>query len=653
MNKPTPGDNASKVSVVPKDDFDVGLADDPFGQQQFREGSKGLLKKRIQTARLDGRLNISALGLKDIPDEVLSMYELETNDGSWAECVDLTRFAAAGNEIEIIPDHVFPDTAPQTYMDDEDAVGNQFGGLEMLDLHANLLKALPIGLRRLENLTSLNVADNKLGNEAVAMISRIKPLRDLKLSNNGLTGALAVEIAELVNLESLDLQHNAITSLPDELQSLSRLRTLNLNENRVSRMPSKVLQQLPLSEIFLAKNKLTGSFCDAEVTSLPHLQVLDVTGNSLDKLTSTEGLLLPALHQLSINYNRIAVLPDMSTWTSLRTLAAEDNLFESIPSGFTTLSSLRNVDFRGNSIRILDEQIGNMDELDIFRISGNPLRERKFAGMTTEDLKRALRARLAPVEPVPISDFTSTDGTFLSPPTSPFAFTRPKSADWLVGSGGVLDRSNLKSNSLNPVAASQVAANHQIVTLELHHNMLKEIPSSIGFFSATLVTLNISHNMLNSDTFFSEELELPELKELNISCNTIDSLQPLIERLQAPKLIKLDISFNRLSSLPVLKPHFQNLVTLFASNNAIRELSSEAVRGLTTLDCSSNEINSLNPRIGLLGGPGGLQRLDVSGNRFRVPKYTVLEKGTEATLAWLKDRVPANELPPQGSGDDE
>jgi Leucine-rich repeat (LRR) protein len=137
---------------------------------------------------------------------------------------------------------------------------------------------------------------------------------------------------------------------------------------------------------------------------------------------------------------------------------------------------------------------------------------------------------------------------------------------------------------------------------------------------------------------------LPTLKELNLSSNTFNSLQSLIQHLKAPQLEKLDISFNRLTSLPVLRTHFPSLVNLFASHNTIRELSPESVKGLRILDCSSNDINSLNARIGLLGGPGGLQRLDVSGNRFRVPKYTILEKGTEATLAWLRDRIPAGEL---------
>lgn len=146
---------------------------------------------------------------------------------------------------------------------------------------------------------------------------------------------------------------------------------------------------------------------------------------------------------------------------------------------------------------------------------------------------------------------------------------------------------------------------------------------------------------MTSDTFLVDDLELPALKDLNISSNTFNSLAPLLSRLVAPNLEKLDVSFNRLINLPPLTPHFPKLTTLLASNNTIRELSPETVKGLRVLDCSSNEISSLNARIGLLGGAGGLERLEVKGNRFRVPKYTILEKGTEATLAWLRDRIPA------------
>lgn len=149
--------DGSESPVIPADTFDFGLSDDPFNQQIKTNGSNALLRKRVSAARTDGRLNIAAMGLKEIPEEVLNMYNLESigaQDGSWAESVDLTRFVAADNDLEFISDDVFPDIDPRENANDE---GNQFGGLETLDLHGNILTTLPLGLRRLELLTSLNL----------------------------------------------------------------------------------------------------------------------------------------------------------------------------------------------------------------------------------------------------------------------------------------------------------------------------------------------------------------------------------------------------------------------------------------------------------------------------------------------------------------
>lgn len=152
--------NYDEVPVVPTASFNFGLSDDPFNQRVDPNASKGLLRKRIAAARTDGRLNIAAMGLKEIPGEVMTMYNLDTlgdQGGSWAEAVDLTRFIAADNEFEMLDDNIFPDVDPREAMDDDEYTGNQFGGLETLDLHGNLLKEIPMGLRRLELLTSLNL----------------------------------------------------------------------------------------------------------------------------------------------------------------------------------------------------------------------------------------------------------------------------------------------------------------------------------------------------------------------------------------------------------------------------------------------------------------------------------------------------------------
>ena len=144
---------SSDATVIPAGTFDFGLADDPFNQQVRQDGAKGLLRKRIDAARTDGRLNIAAMGLYNLDS-------ISSQGGAWAESVDLTRFIAAGNELELLSDDMFPDVDPRESADDEDAKGNQFGGLETLDLHGNVLIALPLGLRRLELLTTLNLVSN-------------------------------------------------------------------------------------------------------------------------------------------------------------------------------------------------------------------------------------------------------------------------------------------------------------------------------------------------------------------------------------------------------------------------------------------------------------------------------------------------------------
>jgi hypothetical protein len=136
--------------------FDFGLDDDPFNQRS--KGGKSVLRRRIDSARSDGRLNIAAMGLKEIPDNVLSMYIYDPNDTkvAWGEVVDLSTILAADNELEILPDSMFPDVSVEDMIDSDEA-GPQFGGVQSIDFHGNMLRELPVGLRRLTQLSKLNL----------------------------------------------------------------------------------------------------------------------------------------------------------------------------------------------------------------------------------------------------------------------------------------------------------------------------------------------------------------------------------------------------------------------------------------------------------------------------------------------------------------
>jgi hypothetical protein len=134
-------------------DFELG---DPFNQ--VAKGSKSVLRKRIDGARGNGRLNIAAMSLNEIPEAVLHMYKYDPNDTTiaWGEIVDLTSIIAADNELEVLPDVMFPDVDAEA-MEDSDEGGPQFGGVQNIDLHGNILRELPLGLKRLTQLSRLNL----------------------------------------------------------------------------------------------------------------------------------------------------------------------------------------------------------------------------------------------------------------------------------------------------------------------------------------------------------------------------------------------------------------------------------------------------------------------------------------------------------------
>ncbi|KAL1838211.1 hypothetical protein VTJ49DRAFT_2938 [Mycothermus thermophilus] len=703
-------------------DFD--LSTDPFNQRRDDKSLSKVLKSRLETARTSGRLNIAALGLKEIPSEVLNMYNLEyigDSGGAWAESVDLTRFVAADNELEMISDAVFPDVDPQELAEDEDSQGNIFAGLETLDLHGNILVSLPMGLRRLSLLTSLNLSLNRLSNNCLEVICQVTSLKDLKLGGNLLFGPLDPCLARLENLEILDLHGNNLSSIPPDFAQLSRLRILNISENGFEELPFDTLAGLPLTELIARKNQLQGTLIQDGVDGLPKLQMLDVSCNQLAHLCSPGKLVsMPALNQLCVSVNRLQALPDLSGCVSLVTLAADENNINAIPDGFTKLEHLRSADFSSNDIRVVPNEIGLMEKLANLRLSGNPLREKKISSMSTEEIKTMLAQRLEPADepeqpcnisqPEPASQaehfptpeensipFTTTTtgpstqpsnpaaanddnddadddhsdlDTFATPPTSAPASptagrSRSQTATWPVKPGGVLDRSNTESSSLHPVICSKLATSHRISEIQLHHNLFTTLPESLTFFAETLTALSLAHCQLVGETYLVETLDLPALQELNLNHNHISGLGPLVGRLKAPRLEKLDVSFNRLSSLPngasnntqKLRDAFPALSVLLASNNHLVDLEPEAIAGLRVVDVENNDIAHLNPRIGLLGaegpasssgllGPGGalLERLEVRGNRFRVPRWNVLERGTEATLRWLRGRVPLAEL---------
>lgn len=611
--------------------FDFGIDQDPFNQRP--KGNVSLIRKRVDAARLDGRLNIAAMGLSEIPEVILKMYDFDSSDSTiaWGEVVDLMVLIAADNELEVIPDEMFPNVDIDASLENDDVRGSQFAGVQVLDFHGNILREIPRGLGRLEQITKLNLARNQLTNDSLDVISQISSLRDLNLSQNALQGRLPESIRNLKRLEVLNLQENKLTSLPDEIEELANLRVLMVSNNQLKTLPSNLFTEVRLVELLASNNALSGSLFPHFVENLPHLIILHIASNSLTSLCEAASISMPMLRTINMASNQIRALPDLSSWTSLVTLLARENKLSELPDGFTALPELRNADFTANDLVKLDERISLMEKLENFTVAANPLRDRKFLTMNTEDIKKSLQSRMAPSDLG--SSFADAEPNGDEVQASDLVLGR---SDWILKPSGTLDLSSGDLSELDEDKLTAFVENNEVRQIYLNQNNFSTLPPILSYVSR-LTVLDLSKN--NIIQALTSPVKLPNLRELRLAGNKILSLDPLIVFLSAPNLQHLDVSNNRISgTLPVLRQVFPDLMLFMASDNAIAEISAESLSGLKVANLSNNEIGRLPPEIGLLAGT--LTSLEVEGNTFRVPNFHVLRKGTEAVLTWLRAKIP-------------
>ncbi|KAK2865251.1 hypothetical protein FQN49_003756 [Arthroderma sp. PD_2] len=623
---------------------------DPFDQLPEMEPTGAALQSRTAAARKSGHLNISAMGLTAIPDEVMTMYSFDPNSNDvWYENVDLVKLMAADNELTSLPDEVFPDIDVTQINPDEAAPNAQFAGLEHIDLHGNKLSCLPPGLKRLQRLRTLNLSKNKLDDmEALGVVFGIENLTELKLAENNLSGMMSADIGRLVKLEVLDLHGNNLTGLPDSIAELTGLRILNVSENKLPSLPLLAMKDLPLTELNVWKNRLNGHFFPKAFKRHDTLQILNVATNNLEELSVEDSVELPNLQQMFVEQNCLKTLPNISSWKSLLTIIATENSITAFPEGLTDLQNTKHLDFTGNDIRLIDENIGSMESLVTLRIANNPLRERKLLAMDTEELKRELNSRREVKERSPDEEEGSVQTEFTLAPESP---TATITHAWRVKQRGVLDRSSTSLSDLEPSDIEPLIAKADIRCLYLQRNRLEKFPvPALSLIAHSLIDLDLSNNPVGR-TELTTPLSLPSLQNLTLSSTAMTSLEPLLTYLSAPSLSFLDISINRLKGpLPVMRATYPNLVTFLASENAFDSLAYEAVEGLQVLDVANNDIDALPPRAGLLGvddvapGKNALRRFEVAGNRFRVPRWQIVSKGTEAVLDHLKNRISEAEM---------
>ena len=478
-------------------------------------------------------------------------------------------------------------------------------------------------------------------------IASLSFLRTLNLSKNSLSLNALDPIFKLATLVELYLAHNDIEGpISPSFAALENVQILDLEGNRITSIPHEISKIRRLRILLLGDNSLTDLPWQA-LETLDDLYQLDISTNKF-----SENLLPPSLDQVNISSlsnfdvqcNFLTVLPSNLRLPSLTQFNASQNSITTSGTFFTTTSQLVHLSLAQNQLSIIPEGVVNLAHLRTLDVSNNLIeyvdpRLGLLHNLTSfQWMGNLIRQRGwggLDTEAIKSSLRAKVDDGTLTGVEEDSAGLK---VDACKGEcGGML---NL-TGKLNETPLTQEMISEHVHTahfpvlskIVLQKNKLATVPIEVSLITS-LTTLDLSKNYLKSN-IFGERVTLDNLVHLDLSNNRIETLDDLISTLSAPQLKSLEVSFNSLTSLVPFRAHYPNLTTLYANFNQLTSLAPSDFEGLEIVQVNNNSINRLPPE---LGSVESLRILGVDGNTFRVPSRRIVDAGSAALLEWLRGR---------------
>ncbi|WP_010297605.1 leucine-rich repeat domain-containing protein [Candidatus Odyssella thessalonicensis] len=175
---------------------------------------------------------------------------------------------------------------------------------QALELTNLRLTFLPLYIFAYKHLKTLDVSSNSI--QHFPRITSLPALTMLNLSHNDIA-YLPEEIGILSNLEELILDNNHLTALPKSLLQLKKITRLCISNNQLDEVPSRIYELKSLQFLGLTNNNLRT--LPKEMGQLPRLLTLALNGNplcelpyslcQLGKLSCLNLAAVPALRHMS------------------------------------------------------------------------------------------------------------------------------------------------------------------------------------------------------------------------------------------------------------------------------------------------------------------------------------------------------------------
>ncbi|XP_071734182.1 uncharacterized protein [Rutidosis leptorrhynchoides] len=409
----------------------------------------------------------------------------------------------------------------------------------------------------LKKLKVLNLGFNRFNESLITSLKALPSLQVLDLSHNPFSSESfpAQDLANLTNLEKLDLSSTGIKSIQGTMNTLVHL---NLDGNYFKK--DDVMQAMAafpsLRFLSLRHNNINGTLPTEAFASLRHLEVLDMSDNYLGGSIPSSISALISLKVFSFAYNELnGSLPDQAfcRLKNLEELDLSQNKFSgNLSECFSSLTSLKLFDISSNQFTgtLPPSLFANLTSLEYVDFSFN-----KFEGsLSFSSLSNHTKLQLVA--------FISNNDIFEVETEEPIGWDPMFQLKVLVLSNCNINR--LKGR----VVPSFLLHQHKLQLLNLSHNSLEmQFPNWLINSNPDLEVVSLRNNSV-AGTIRMPLYRNDNIKWLDMSDNQITGTLPLDLENIFPYIDYLNLARNSLNGpLPWSMANLSGLQTLDLSNN--------------------------------------------------------------------------------------
>ncbi|XP_066285550.1 uncharacterized protein [Branchiostoma lanceolatum] len=508
--------------------------------------------------------------------------------------------------------------------------------LEELDMSNNPLGNIRAGnFRLLGLLRKLHL--NSVGMEELTSFSfmGLFSVQELHFANNRLK-ALPIKGFRFVGMvKKLVLRGNPITQLTDgSFLGMPQLTYLDMRSARLLNIQHNTFKYTPyLTELLLGGNKNLSYISSVTFSTMPNVQVLDLSDCSFRSLSNDTLPQLPRLRAASLHNNPwhcdggLCWLKKMALHRVV--YIAHVRQLTCVTPRFVAGDTVRDVENqficpRESQVPVV---ITNLIEDSIFIPQISEVSDDNICPMECQCYKIEKRvdcshANLRSVpSPLPPDTVYLNLANNLIRNISDTDFANLKN----------LQRLDLQNNLITNQGISKGALKglDNVRILHLSDNKLSEIPLQLSRLAYSLRMLDLSGNTIQSlePGTFKSFRTLRDLVLSDVGLNTIkrDAFDGL------KKLLRLSLAYNNLTTIPEELGRLPNLAELYVRGNSIRTLKRTSLEGLTSLeflDLSDLGLKVLEP--GAFDNLAVLDTLVLSDNSWIYNLKTGVFRGLES-----------------------